>query len=162
MNGDGTPDGTRVELFARESLPEAGARRRDSVTGRLQRLATEGYVNQLNIHTWENKVPVDGDALENQLYDRFRAWAVDVGVDLEPFFDTRECYSYRTGDRGEQVVLPALCIAVYRDGDLQSVYPHSTNADSRSVMDCLHALESGRRGFTEETERDDPPIEPAE
>jgi hypothetical protein len=145
MSGEGTSTGTRVELYARESLPEAAMRRRDRVAGALSELAESGHVAQVEIHTWATKVPVDGDSTELDRYERFRAWTEDVGVELEPFFDTRQCYSMETGERGEQLVLPALCLAVYRDDRLQSVYPHSTNDGSRSVMDCLRAIESARR-----------------
>ncbi|MFB6165365.1 MAG: HTH domain-containing protein [Haloarculaceae archaeon] len=146
MTADGSTAGSRVELYARSSLPEVATRRRDQVAGRLRQLATEGHVSEVEIHTWEKKVPCDGDSDELALYEEFSEWADETGVDLAPFFDTRLCYSSETGERGERIVLPALCVAVYRDDVLQSVYPHSTNDGSRSVMDCLRAIESARRG----------------
>ena len=145
MSGDGTSTGTRVELYARTSLPGVAEKRRDEVISRLDELATAGHVSAVEIHTWEKKVPLDAECRERSLYDQFRAWADDVGVELTPFFDTRECYSRDSGAKGPRLVLPALCLAVYRDDRLQSVYPHSTNDGSRSVMDCLRAIESARR-----------------
>jgi hypothetical protein len=162
MTGDGTPVGTRVELFARSSLPSAVARRRDTVIGRLEGLAEDGHIATLDVHTWEKKVPVDGNAFENVVYEAFHEWAGSAGVELSPFFDTRECYSSRTGERGTRLVLPALSVAVYRDDDLQSVYPHSTATDARTVMDCLHALESGHGQRDEDPDTERRPVEAAD
>jgi hypothetical protein len=72
-----------------------------------------------------------------------------------------------TGDRGERLVLPALCIAIYRDGRLQTVYPHSTPQGSRTVLDCLNAIETVEtdpRAFeTDEADRrEKQTVEPAE
>ena len=142
MTGNGSTAGTRVELYARSSLPEVASRRRDEVAGRLKQLTEDGHVDDVAIRTWDKKVPLSGDYDELDEYEQFRNWADETGVVLEPFFDTRSCYSMESGERGEWLVLPALCLAVYRDGDLDAVYPHSTNDGSRSVLDCLHAIES--------------------
>lgn len=163
MTGDGTSEGTRVELYARSSLPEIAKKRRDQIAARLNDLAKAGHISQIEIHNWNKKVPLDADCRERAYYDEFSEWAREVGVDLAPFFDTRECYSMDSGEKGERLVLPALCLAVYRDETLQSVYPHSTNDGSRSVMDCLRAIESARRHTpgqeTEETPTDDELLE---
>ncbi|MFB6084150.1 MAG: HTH domain-containing protein [Halorientalis sp.] len=154
MTGNGSPTGTRVELFARASLPDVAARRRDEVAGRLTRLAEAGHVDDVTIRTWEKKVPLSADGEELAAYDRFREWAEETGVALDPFFDTRTCYSMETGDRGEWLVLPALCLVVYRDGDLDAVYPHSTNDGSRSVLDCIRAIEAAPGHVTDPIESD--------
>lgn len=142
MTGDGSTAGTRIELFARSTLPEVASRRRDQVAARLEQLAADGHVTDVTVETWERKVPLSENHDELTRYDRFRTWADETGVSLDPFFDTRTCYSMETGDRGEWLVLPALCLAVYRDGELDAVYPHSTNDGSRSVLDCLNAIEA--------------------
>jgi len=160
MSEDGSYVGKRVELFARSDLPSAANRRREAVTARLSRLADENHVDQVNIHTWEKKVPSDGSTLENLLYRTFEDWAADVGVELEPFFETRECYSWETGRRGAYLVLPALCLAVYRGEELQSVYPHAGDDETRTVMDGLCALASGRTESIEQ--RRENPIEMAD
>ncbi|WP_424018914.1 HTH domain-containing protein [Halorientalis pallida] len=152
MSGNGSTAGTRVELFARSSLPEVASRRRDEVAGRLKQLVEDGHVDDVAIRTWEKKVPLSSDHDELTEYERFRDWAEETGVSLDPFFDTRSCYSMETGERGEWLVLPALCLAVYRDGDLDAVYPHSTNDGSRSVLDCLHAIEAAPGRVTEPLE----------
>lgn len=164
MTGHRTPGRTRVELFARSTLPSVAAQRRDTVTRRLERLADEGHVATVTVHTWEKKVPVEGTTLENMLYETFTEWATDVGVDLDPFFDTRECYSWQNGERGTKLVLPAISLAVYRDDTLQSVYPHSTPNGARTVMDCLNALESSRHepDHDTDTETEEPLVDAAD
>lgn len=153
MAGNGRVTGTRIELFARSSLPEVAARRRDDVAGRLERLAREGHVDDVTIHTWEKKVPLSAE-VEHERYERFEEWAADTGVSLDPFFDTRTCYSMETGERGTWLIRPALCLAVYRDGDLDAVYPHSTNDGSRSVLDCLQAIEAAQGRVTDPLDSD--------
>jgi hypothetical protein len=156
MTGNGSSTGTRVELFARASLPEVAARRRDEVAGRLERLAGEGHVDDVTIHTWTKKVPLSGESDGPTRYDRFSAWAETTGVSLEPFFDTRRCYSAETGERGTWLVRPVLCLAVYRDGDLDAVYPHSTDEGSRSVLDCLNAIGAARERIARSVDSDRP------
>jgi len=163
MTGNGTMEGVRVELYARSSLPSVAERRRETVENRLEGMAEEGHVATVGTETYRKKVPVDDPSPERSLYREFETWASEVGVDLDPFFETRECYSMETGERGQRLVLPALCIAIYRDDRLQTVYPHSTPQGSRSVMDCLNAIETvetDSRDGTDERERD--PIEAAE
>lgn len=164
MDDNRSTGGKRVEFYARSTLPDVAVSRRDEVRGRLRRLADEGRLDVVETYSWPRKIPVEGDRRERRLYEQFRTWADDVGVSLSPFFDTRECYSMDTGDRGPRLVLPALCLAVYRDDRLRTVYPHSTVTGSRTVMDCLEALESGRRDHTETEESDlaEPVVEAAE
>ena len=135
-------EGIRVELYARSSLPKVAQRRRATVEQRLEDLVDVGQVGELESTAWAKKVPLDEPSAERRHYEAFTAWADDVGVSLHPFFDTRDCYSTETGERGEWLVLPALCIAIYRDNRLQTVYPHSTSRGSRTVLDCLAAIET--------------------
>jgi hypothetical protein len=76
-----------------------------------------------------------------------------------------------TGERGDRLVLPALCVAIYRNETLQTVYPHSTPQGSRTVLDCLDAIETVETDPdpddfgsppSEERERDTEVIEAAE
>ncbi|WP_246982445.1 HTH domain-containing protein [Halorientalis marina] len=142
MTGNGISEGVRVELYARSSLPTVATRRRESVENRLEETVEEGHIETIETETYRKKVPLDEPSPERALYERFEEWASDVGVSLDPFFDTRECYSMDTGERGQRLVLPALCIAIYRNDRLQTVYPHSTPQGSRTVLDCLNAIET--------------------
>jgi hypothetical protein len=148
MPGEGTTGETRVELYAREELPSVAERRYEQVVDRLRDLAATGHVAAVDTHTWPKTVPERSGDRESDRYERFVAWADERAVSLTPFFETRQCYASETGETGTRLVLPALCLAVYRDGDLGCVYPHSTNDGSRSVMDGLRAIESAHRGST--------------
>lgn len=139
---DGEPT-VEVELHARSSLPAAAAERRDQVIGRLQRIAQGEHVAGATIHTWERKVPVDRGSAALERYRAFASWADGAGASLDPFFGTRACYSMGTGERGEWLVLPVLCLAVYGDDGLRAVYPHATDDGSRSVVDGLSVLAAG-------------------
>jgi len=142
MTGHGNGAGIRVESYARSSLPRVAERRRATVEQRLEGLVGAGHVTALDTATWEKKVPLDEPSPERRRYEAFESWADDVGVSLQPFFDTRDCYSMETGERGEWLVLPALCVAIYREDRLQTVYPHSTPQGARTVLDCLTAIET--------------------
>jgi hypothetical protein len=162
MKTSGSADGTRVELYARSTLPDVAERRRDEIVNRFRKLAAEGHFSTVEVHAWQKKVPLDEESRERRQYDEFAAWTADVGVDLDPFFDTRECYSMASGDLGEQLVLPALCIAIYRGDELQSVYPHSTPTGSRTVMDCVQAIEDAHVELPTDEASDLELAEPAE
>lgn len=132
----------RVELFVRDGLPEPAARQCERLTNRLTALEADDTVAAVATFTWDKRVQC-GDPVKTKARDRyeeFEAWAADRGVSLRPFFGTRECYSMETGERGEWIVYPALCLAVYDDGDLASVFPHADGDDYRSVTDGLDAL----------------------
>jgi hypothetical protein len=45
-----------------------------------------------------------------------------------------------TGAKGDWIVLPAITVAIYENGDLAAVYPHADGDDYRSVADGLTAL----------------------
>lgn len=146
MTGEGTTGETRVELYARRELSSVAERRYEQVVDRLRDLAAAGHVAAVDTHTWPKTVPERSGDRESDRYERFVTWADERAVSLAPFFETRQRYASETGEAGTQLVLPALCLAVYRDGSLGCVYPHSTNDGSRSVMDGLRAIETAHRG----------------
>lgn len=152
--------GTRVELFGRESLPKPAAGRHERVASRLDALASAGAIGSVEVRRWPKRLPCDGsaDASVRDQYLAYVAWAEENGVSLTPFFNTRECYSMETGERGQWVVLPALCLAVYEDGDLSAVYPHADGDTYRSVASGLRSLE----GETGSEPADSPPPTPAD
>jgi len=136
-----------VECYVRDSLPEPAACQCDRLTERLSELAAGGSLSA-SVLSWDKRVR-RGDPVKTRArdrYDEFTAWADDRGMSLHPFFGTRECYSTETGDLGVWIVFPALCLAVYEDGDLTVVYPHADGDDYRSVVDGLDALERGTDG----------------
>lgn len=143
--------GTHVELYHRETLPTPAQGRREQVEARLAALESAGAIAGYDVATWPKRVPCDGtaDPAVRDRYLAFATWAAEGDVRLTPFFGTRECYSMATGDRGDWVVLPALCLAVYEGDRLTSVYPHADGDTYRSVLFGLQTLaerpESGSR-----------------
>lgn len=135
---------TRVELYGRETLPEPAQSRRSTVVDRLESLSAAGVIEEFDVAGWPKRVPCQGPPAEaRDLYHAFEAWARSEGVGLDPFFQTRACYSMTTGERGEWIVLPALCLAAYDGEDLVATYPHRDGDTYHSVLSGLDRLENG-------------------
>lgn len=130
----------RLELFVRSSTPAAARERQSIVVERLR--ALEDY-EEVVIRSWERRAPIDGRENDgiHELYDAFAEWAGKNGVDLCPFFDTRECHSSLTGDSHTALVLPVMCLAVYDDDRLRAMFPHVDDGQPVAVGDALDALE---------------------
>lgn len=138
----------RAELYVRSDLPAPVRTCRQRTTSRLSDLVADGVLAGFDVTSWAKRVPLDADGeggqFERDLYRSFRAWAREAGVELRPFFDTRECYSSETARRRTELVMPAVCLALYADEDLVAVVPHATEAGAVSVGDCLRALAADR------------------
>lgn len=139
------PPTRRAELFVRADLPEPSERRLTAVEKRLQQLQCKGVFDEVETTVWNKRVPVEGgDCPERSLYNEFAAWASEAGACLAPFFDTRECYSFETGEKRKELVLPAVCLAIYEDDELVQVAPFARGGSPQSVEECLDDLETGR------------------
>ncbi|MFB6152014.1 MAG: HTH domain-containing protein [Haloarculaceae archaeon] len=133
---------TRVELCGRETLPAPASARRERLSDVLAALEASGTVDEFVASSWPKRVPRDGAACRDarDRYLAFARWARERGVRLTPSFGTRECYSVETGDRGDWIVFPVLCLAVYEGDELVAVYPHTDGETHRSVGDGIAAL----------------------
>lgn len=139
-------EATRAELFVRSDLPAPANLCRRSIVSRLDALVASGVLDACSVSSWDKRVPLDaaGDGrTELDLYRRFDRWAADVGARLDPFFDTRECYSWTTGERRTELVLPAACLALYDGDDLLAVAPHADASGDVTVADALDRLTDG-------------------
>lgn len=138
------PDGTvRVELFVRSSVPSVARERQAAAIERLY--ALDDSIDAVGVRSWEKRIPIDahGDRREtHHVYETLLDWACEHGVELRPFFETRECYSSITGESHTALVLPVMCLAVYEDDRLHGVYPHADADRTYAVGDALDALES--------------------
>ena len=144
MMGELPKSGARLELFARSSAPAAARERQSAAAERLR--ALDDYEDVV-IRSWEKRVSIDGRENDgtHEVYEAFAEWAREHGVDLCPFFDTRECHSSFTGDSYTALVLPVMCLAVY-DGDrLSAVFPHAGDEGPVAIGDALDALEADDR-----------------
>jgi len=135
------PDELRAVLFTREDLPTPARKRRDAVVQELRRLAERGGLDAFEVVDWKKRVPVATASPERARHAEFEAWAGQTGVGLSPFFDTRMCYCTESVTKREELVLPALCLAVYADGDLTTVAPHADGLRTVSVEDVIDRLE---------------------
>lgn len=142
MSDSTCPGGCRVELFVRSDLPTPSEKRRNAIETRLQKLSRQGFIEQFETTEWEKRVPVDGcgDRVERNRYNEFATWARSAGVYLSPFFDTRECYSSKTGEKETQLVMPVICLAVYEGEELVRVAPFAAGPRAESVEECIAEL----------------------
>lgn len=136
---------SRAELYVRSDLPAPAKQCHAAIRSRLDSLVASGVLEEFSVTSWAKRVPLaseDGDGeFERGLYDAFSEWAATANVGLQPFFDTRECYSKITGERRTELVVPAACLALYDDADaLVSVVPHATEAGTVSIRDRLADL----------------------
>ena len=139
------PRTRRGELFVRADLPTPSERRRRAVENRLQRLQCADVIERFETTVWEKRVPVaDEDCQERTRYEEFRDWAAEAGATLSPFFDTRRCYSWETAEKRTDLVMPALCLALYEDDELVQVAPFARGGTPHSIEECLDDLEAGR------------------
>jgi len=145
--------GSRVALYVRETLPEPAQQRAERVVTRLEGLANDDRIDGYDVFHWPKRIRCDeADCVSGARYNEFVRWAQDSGVALTPFFETRDCYSMATAERGEWLVFPALCLVVYENGEMASVFPHADADSYRSVVDCLDALAATATDSSESTE----------
>ena len=146
--------GRHVVLAVRETLPSPAARRRDRLRERLCELDADGLIDDFEVSDSPKRIRCER-AVHREARDRYNEhsqWARDHGVCLRPFFDVRECYATDTGEKGDWIVLPAITVTIYEDGDLAAVYPHADGDDYRSVADGLTALaETATSGSVDDT-----------
>lgn len=152
-----TPDtDIHLELYVRTQPPAPIAARLDSLRSTLQTLAdARGWT--VGVTEWPTKIELTGDApaasVVEHVHAAFDDWATQAGVSLDPAFQTRDCYSWRSGEPCEALVLPVACLAVSRDDDLESVYPHRDEEGMHTIPDAIERLESTPSTAEFDTER---------
>lgn len=143
-------DSARLEVFVREDVPGPTTAHLERLLDRFARLQEGDAVDSVAVHRWPKRIAVDGDEpadpVARDRYAEFSAWARERGVDLYPFFDTRECYSMATARQYTALVLPVLSVGVYVDGDLRTVLPHESGDTTYTVVDYLRRLETDLEG----------------
>jgi hypothetical protein len=131
-----------VEFHVRSELPPPAEHRATQVYEGLTVLAGEGALEGLDRTTWPDRMPVEDPRPDlRDAYLAFRQWADTRGYSLAPFFQTRECYTPEYGGWTDWLVLPAMCLAIYENGDLSAVYPHTDGDETYTVQDGLEQLE---------------------
>jgi len=140
-----TTDGERrIEFYVRRELPGPARKQAATAYDRLRRLEERGVVSAVDRSEWTGRVPLgDCDGWLRDTYLGFTDWAERVGVALTPFFGTRRCYTPEHEAYTDWLVLPALCLAVYGNGQLRAVYPHADGDETVTVTDAIDSLEGG-------------------
>lgn len=138
----------RLEFAVRAGTPAPFRRRLARLEDRLARTTPDG----LRVRTvrWPEKIDPRASGVDTAVADRlseFEAWAEAAGVELAPAFDSRTCYSWRTDERYEAVVLPVASLAVETDDGLLAVYPHVDDTPT-TVPEAVEWLATtGRRSI---------------
>lgn len=142
MSRSTAPGGRRATLYVRADLPTPSRKRCTAIECELQELVCRDVLTAVETVPWKKRVPLQGsdDGTERDLYNEFSAWAREAGVCLAPFFDTRLCYSTTTGEKRHELVLPAVCLAIYEDDELVQVAPFADAGRAESVEECIAEL----------------------
>lgn len=105
----------------------------------------EGLLTEYAVEFWPDEVRLTDDTEGTDIlthYREFQTWAESEGVSLEPAFTRRERTPLVSDDTETFLRLPVLCLAIYNDGDLVSVAPHTTSRSPYTVRDALADISS--------------------
>lgn len=128
-----------AHLYMDGSSPTLARRR--AVVERCEELVDAGALARYSVRTWPRRVVLDGPNGDvSDVYDRFRRWAAAEGVSLGPAFERHPHDQRITDERGELLTLPAVAIALFEDGRLVQVAPHTRGEEPRTVDDVLDGL----------------------
>lgn len=132
----------RVELRVRERTPACVADVIETVTDRLRRLEG-GEVDDVRVECWGQRRLGAPEESITATIEEYREWAEQHGYSLGPAFRRRETGSLLSQGSRSEVVVPAISLSVYEDGELQCVTPCSDGSATYTVEECLEALEAG-------------------
>lgn len=121
----------------------------DSTIRTLTRFETEGVIDDVTVSAWPAEVQL-GDAPPHSdvvtLFEEFDAWADQWGVSIRPPFAVETRRSEFTGTTREMVRTPVQCLAIYVNGVLVEVFPHTADRTddgaTYTVRDALALLET--------------------
>ncbi|MDL5363096.1 HTH domain-containing protein [Halalkalicoccus sp. NIPERK01] len=119
------------------------------VINRLQMLADEGPVDELDVDVWGPSMGTTQDRRNptetRERVAEFEHWATEQGYTLRPAFQWQSSESAGdTGSQKQEIVTPLITLAIYteNEGALQVVYPHVDGEDVCTIHDGVEALES--------------------
>ncbi len=138
-----------VKLFVRAD-PELGCeQQKQAVVHRLETLETENRIDAYEINVWTKAIrlrgPLEQTAYYRTVFDHveaFQQWADEASVRLNSTFNMESLDCEITDETYRVLSLPSICIAVYENGELCAVYPHSTAEGCRTASSCLTELEA--------------------
>ncbi|WP_349674914.1 HTH domain-containing protein [Haloarcula sp. JP-L23] len=140
--------GTHVELWLRGNPPACVRDAQEEAYERLQRLKRAGRIPSVTSHVWEpiettpRATDPEHTAVYRETISEFRDWANERGYSLCPGFQTRDMTPMLADESREEIVPPILCLAVYVDDTLTTVFPHADGECVHTVTDGLDRLEA--------------------
>lgn len=143
--------GVHVDLWIRENVPTFVGETQERVHERLHRLEESGGIDSFATSQWGDPssagIRTSGEVAQSsrKTLRRFRSWASGNDISLQPGFQMREIDSMFIEDVREEIVLPAICLAVYCDNALAAVFPHVDCEGVHTVDDALDRLEADDR-----------------
>lgn len=121
----------------------------DATIRRLEDLETDGIIDDVTVGAWPAEVrlgdpPSHSDVVAR--FEEFDAWADQWNVSIRPPFAVEPPHSEITGETSTMLVTPVQCLAIYVDGALQEVFPHTADragdCETYTVRDVLALLEA--------------------
>ncbi|POG57452.1 HTH domain-containing protein [Haloferax marisrubri] len=138
----------RVELWIRP-IRDGFGEEHQALVVRLERLADEGLVDDVCVRTWDRDVDVESDtaptkrdAVVRERLAECRLWARNEGVALPTLDERATVGSGRMGPEHDAVVLPPTLGIVFRDDEIEAVYPHERTEGRRTLADWVETAES--------------------
>lgn len=140
-----TPTSIRVACHVRKASLVAPV---DSTLRSLDRLEDEGVIDEFTVSAWPGEVrltddPPHGDVVET--FEEFDAWAEQWNVSIRPPFTVETRTSQITGESRDVLITPVQCLAIYVNGVLVEVFPHSSDrrgeGETYTILDALSLLE---------------------
>jgi hypothetical protein len=149
MTGDTTGQSVSLELYVRSLAPRAGHAQQEALIRRLEELDATDRIDEYSVTVWGRRVSLSSAAAETDagqfVLDRveaFRDWARRSSRSVDSFFETHRVESSLTDEEYVALVLPAVVLAEYRDGELAYVAPCSDGGTATTPADQLDHLES--------------------
>lgn len=112
----------------------------------LERLESEGTIEELTHHSWPAEVSVSDHGLYDDVEETFREfdrWAATNEVHIRPPFSIRTRRSTFTGETSTVLVTPVMSLAIYLEDQLAAVFPHSDGDVHYPVSEAIAALKTG-------------------
>ncbi len=117
---------------------------RTEVIDRLSALAAREEIGGFSVETWPDELAISEHTEHGSVVEQFKEfllWADEHDRSITPPFE-RRTVSPLIGQSRDVLTLPIMCLAVYEDGDLRGVYPHSDGGETVSVTNYLDDCES--------------------
>ena len=143
----------RIECLIRDEASPAIQDRIDTTITRLYDLESADHLSDVEVCVWGSRLRRSNPGAPDRTsrgwerYKAFETWARDTGHDLAPSFQTWCGQTFLHEESWETVVVPIITLAIYDDETdrLRAVVPCTYDDRSRTVEECLVALESAAR-----------------